>query len=125
MPACFSTHGGEAAIFANVFHSRPSYTMACLGLRERNRMRKYQLHQHLLSLLGMLLLVAAVALAQSPQPTPQKPDISSTKKTGNAQPADAKTDNSGPTAPPANPAANSAKGGAPAHPAPRFDIANI
>ena len=67
----------------------------------------------------MLLLIATVALAQSPQPAPQKPDISSTKKTGNA-----KTDNSGPTAPPPiQPRRRAAA--APEHPAPKFDIANI
>ncbi|HEY5026991.1 MAG TPA: M13 family metallopeptidase [Candidatus Angelobacter sp.] len=81
-------------------------------------MRKYLLHQHLLSFIGMLLLVATVALGQSPQPTPQKPDLSSTKKTGNA-----KTD-SGPTAPAANPT-TAAGNAAPEHPAPKFDIANI
>ncbi|HWS18911.1 MAG TPA: M13 family metallopeptidase N-terminal domain-containing protein, partial [Candidatus Elarobacter sp.] len=82
-------------------------------------MRKYLLHQHLLSFIGILLLIATVALGQSPQPTPQKPDLSSTKKTGNA-----KTDNSGPTAPAANPTA-AAGNSAPEHPAPKFDIANI
>ena len=82
-------------------------------------MRKYPLHQPILSFIGMLLLSAGMVLAQSPQPTPQKPDLKSTKKAGNA-----KTQNSGPTAPAANPA--TATGGAAAvHPAPKFDIANI
>jgi hypothetical protein len=93
--------------------------MALFWLEERIRMRKYLLHQHLLSFIGMLLFIAAVALGQSPQPTPQKPDLSSTKKTGNA-----KTDNSGPTSPAANPTA-AAGSTAPEHPAPKFDIANI
>ena len=58
-------------------------------------------------------------LAQSPQPTPQKPDLKSTNKAGNA-----KTKNSGPTAPAANPAmANGSTGSE--RPAPKFDIANI
>ena len=82
-------------------------------------MRRYPLLQPVLSLIGMLLLSAGMVLAQSPQPTPQKPDLKSTKKAGNA-----KTQNSGPTAPAANPA--TATGGAAAvHPAPKFDIANI
>ena len=82
-------------------------------------MRKYLFHQPVLSFVGLLLLTAGVALAQSPQPTPQKPNLKSTKKAGNA-----KTDNSGPTAPAANPSTTSGNA-ALEHPAPRFDIANI
>ena len=82
-------------------------------------MRKYLLHKSALSFVAMLLLTASVALAQSPQPTPQKPDLKSTKKAGNA-----KTQNSGPTAPPANPT-TATGAAAPEHPAPKFDIANI
>ena len=82
-------------------------------------MRKYLLHQPVLSFIGLLLLTAGVVLAQSPQPTPQKPDLKSTKKAGNA-----KTDNSGPTAPAANPSTTSGNA-ALEHPAPKFDIANI
>jgi predicted lipid-binding transport protein (Tim44 family) len=82
-------------------------------------MRKYLSQQGVLSFVGLLLLTAGVAMAQSPQPTPQKPDLKSTKKAGNA-----KTQNSGPTAPAANPATASG-GAAPEHPAPKFDIANI
>src|SRR5579864_813743 len=88
-------------------------------LRREFRMRKYLLHKSVLSFVGMLLLTAAAALAQSPQPTPQKPDLKSTKKAGNA-----KTQNSGPTAPPANPTTATGSA-APEHPAPKFDIANI
>ena len=87
-------------------------------LEERIRMCKY-LYQHVVSFTGMLLLTASVALAQSPQPTPQKPDIKSTKKASNA-----KTKNSSPATPPANPATASGNA-APEHPAPKFDIANI
>src|SRR5580765_1821501 len=82
-------------------------------------MRKHLLQQPVLSFVRMLLLIAGVALAQSPQPSPQKPDLKSTKKAGNA-----KTDNSGPTAPAANPATTTGNV-APEHPAPKFDIANI
>ena len=82
-------------------------------------MRKYLLHKSVLSFVGMLLLTAGAALAQSPQPTPQKPDLKSTKKAGNA-----KTQNSSPTAPPANPTTSTGST-APVHPAPKFDIANI
>jgi len=82
-------------------------------------MLKHLLQQPVLSFVGMLLLIAGVALAQSPQPSPQKPDLKSTKKAGNA-----KTDNSGPTAPAANPATTTGNV-APEHPAPKFDIANI
>ena len=81
-------------------------------------MRKYSLHQPVSSFIGMLLLSAGMVLAQSPQPTPQKPPLKSTKNAGNA-----KTQNSGPTAPPANPSTTSNP--APVHPAPKFDIANI
>src|SRR5437764_13834133 len=83
------------------------------------KMRKYLLHKSALSFVAMLLLTTSVAMAQSPQPTPQKPDLKSTKKAGNA-----KTQNSGPTTPAANPATTSASA-APEHPAPKFDIANI
>src|SRR6476469_8864259 len=82
-------------------------------------MRKYPLHKSVLTFIGILLLTAATALSQSPQPTPQQPDLKSTKKTGNA-----KTKNSGPTAPPANPTTATGSA-APEHPAPKFDIANI
>ncbi|HLK52378.1 MAG TPA: M13 family metallopeptidase, partial [Candidatus Angelobacter sp.] len=81
-------------------------------------MRKYLFHKSVLSVVGLLLLITGAALAQSPQPTPQKPDLKSTKKASNA-----KTQNSGPTTPPANPAM--AGGAASEHPAPKFDIANI
>ncbi|MGC2698199.1 MAG: M13 family metallopeptidase [Candidatus Angelobacter sp.] len=79
---------------------------------------------HLLKLIGALLFIAAVALAQTAQPTP-KPDLNSTTK-----PANSKRVDPGKTTPAANPvpAANSAaaKGGsAEEHPAPKFDIANI
>ncbi|HEY2913901.1 MAG TPA: hypothetical protein VGK21_11120, partial [Candidatus Angelobacter sp.] len=60
-------------------------------------MRKYLSLQGVLSFIGVLLLSAGMVLAQSPQPTPQKPDLKSTNKAGNA-----KTKNSGPTAPAAN-----------------------
>src|SRR6478672_8473405 len=88
-------------------------------LRGEFQMRKHLLQQPVLSFVGMLLLIAGVALAQLPQPSPQKPDLKSTKKAGNA-----KTDNSGPTAPAANPATTTGNV-APEHPAPKFDIANI
>src|ERR1043166_9600554 len=82
-------------------------------------MRKYLSQQGVLSFVGMLLLSAGMLLAQSPQPTPQKPDLKSTNKAGNA-----KTKNSGPSSPPANPAkANGSSGSE--RPAPKFDIANI
>ena len=76
-------------------------------------MRKYLLHQQLLSLIGMLLLVAAVALGQSSQP--QQPGGGSAKKTGKARA------NSGAAAS----AAKAAPSPGPEHPAPKFDIANI
>src|SRR5207302_241758 len=101
-----------------VFGPNPSYTMACFWLRREFRMRKYLLHKSVLSFVAMLMLTAGMALAQSPQPTPQKPDLKSTKKAGNA-----KTQNSGPTAPPANPT-TATGAAAPEHPAPKFDIAN-
>jgi putative endopeptidase len=82
-------------------------------------MPKYLLHKSVLSFVGLLILTAGMALAQSPQPTPQKPDLKSTKKAGNA-----KTQNSSPTAPPANPTTSTGST-APVHPAPKFDIANI
>ena len=69
---------------------------------------------------ALLLFAATVTLGQTPQPTPQKPDLSSTKKSGNAKSA-----NSGPTAPAANSAPASSNGAAPEHAAPKFDIANI
>src|SRR5882672_6230773 len=82
-------------------------------------MRKRVLHHPWLSLCACLLFVSAVTLAQSPQRTPQKRDMSPTRKAGNA-----KTSNSGPTAPAAHPAAAPA-GAAPERPAPKFEIANI
>ena len=81
-------------------------------------MRKYLLHQHLLSLIGMLLLVVPVALGQSSQPqqpAPQNPSAGSAKKTGKAKA------NSGAAAP----VAKAAPSPGPEHPAPKFDIANI
>jgi putative endopeptidase len=82
-------------------------------------MPKYLLHKSVLSFVGLLIVTAGMALAQSPQPTPQKPDLKSTKKAGNA-----KTQNSSPTAPPANPTTSTGST-APVRPAPKFDIANI
>ncbi len=68
---------------------------------------------------AILIFSAAVALSQNSQPTPQKPDLSSTKNSGNA-----KTVKPGRITPPANPAPAGADV-ASQRPAPKFDISDL
>src|SRR5689334_9665316 len=70
-------------------------------------------------LFSVVTLTAAMAVSQSTQPAQQKPDLSSTKKTGNT-----KTATPGQVTPPANPDPAGADVTR-QRPAPRFDVSNI